>query len=59
MPFKSAILERYPSKTIHNNHIGMTKFSERGPDYRKVYLELDRWIKEMKPEPGSTSEPST
>ena len=59
MPFKSAILEQYPFKTIRDNHVGMTKFGGRDSGYRKISIELKRWIKEMKAKPGSASEPST
>jgi hypothetical protein len=59
VPLKSATLERYPYKTIHDDHINMTKFKGRDSGYAKLSIELKRWIKEMKPEPGSTPEPST
>jgi hypothetical protein len=36
----------------------MTKFKERHSGYTKVSIDLKRWIKEMKPVPGSTPEPS-
>jgi hypothetical protein len=54
---KSAILERYPYKTIHDDHISMTKFKGRDSGYKTVSIELKRWIKEMKLEPGNTPEP--
>ncbi|MCJ1436743.1 hypothetical protein MMC27_006125, partial [Xylographa pallens] len=47
VPSKSAILERYFYATIHADHIGMTKFEGRNNDYRRVYLQLKRWIKQI------------
>ena len=44
VPSKSAILERYPYKTIHADHIGMTKFKEKNNDYNTVALQLKRWM---------------
>ncbi len=62
MPRKSAILERHPYKTIHDDHISMTKFRGRDDGYKKVSIELKRWIKQMpkmKLDPGSISKPNT
>jgi hypothetical protein len=44
---ESAILERYPYKIIHDDHISMTKFKGRDSSYTNVSLELMRWVKEM------------
>lgn len=52
----SASLERYPYKTIHSDHINMTKFRKRDDNYRKVSIELKRWISGMVQEPGSIFE---
>lgn len=43
----SATLERYTYKTIHSDHINMTKFREKDDDYKKVSIELRRWISDM------------
>lgn len=48
VPRNSATLEQYPQKTIHSDHIGMTKFKERDSGYSRIYQELKRWIEEAK-----------
>ncbi|KAI4147729.1 MAG: hypothetical protein LQ340_005415 [Diploschistes diacapsis] len=47
VPPKSATLERYPYVTIHADHVGMTKFKERNNDYKRVALQLKRWMKDL------------
>ncbi|KAI9772504.1 MAG: hypothetical protein M1840_000709 [Geoglossum simile] len=56
VPLPSAILERYPYKTIHSDHINMTKFEKRDDGYKKVYIELKRWVGDAKV-PNIASEP--
>lgn len=46
IPPKLTILERYPHAFIHADEIGMTKFEGRNNDYKNVYLQLKRWIKD-------------
>jgi hypothetical protein len=48
VPKNSATLEQYPHRTIHSDHIGMTKFKERDSGYSRILGELKRWIAEMK-----------
>jgi hypothetical protein len=52
VPRNSATLEQYPQKTIHSDHVGMTKFKERDSGYSRISRELKRWIEEMKSPPG-------
>ena len=47
VPPKSAILERYNYKTIHADHVNMTKFRDKNDDYKKLMLQLKRWINEL------------
>lgn len=45
----SAILSSYTSISVHENHMGMTKFdSEIHPGFVSVTGEIRRWIKELK-----------
>jgi len=53
VPRNSATLEQYPQKTIHSDHISMTKFKKRDSGYSRISQELKRWIEEMKSPPGT------
>lgn len=48
VPKNSATLEQYPYKTIHSDHVRMTRFKERDSGYSRVSGELKRWIAEMR-----------
>ena len=47
VPSKSATLEQYPYVTIHADHIGMTKFKVKNNDYKRIAVQLKRWMKEL------------
>jgi len=48
VPKNSATLEQYPHRTIHSDHISMTKFKKRDGGYSRISGELKRWMAEMK-----------
>ncbi|KAF2431165.1 hypothetical protein EJ08DRAFT_696835 [Tothia fuscella] len=43
VPISSAILESYTYKTIHSDHINMTKFKDRDENYKMLKNEIKRW----------------
>ena len=47
VPSKSATLERYAYKTMHADHINMTKFKDKNDDYKKLMLQLKRWMEKL------------
>ena len=56
VPKASATLDRYPSISIHANHIDMTKFmSDQDPDYRNVVSELRRFTNPVPHQPKEAS----
>ena len=59
VPPKSATLERYSYKTIHSDHINMTRFWKRDDSYQKVSIEIRRWINDMVQDSGRTVELKT
>jgi hypothetical protein len=60
VPYHSAILPQYTAKTIHSDHVNMTKFaSQEDNGYMQVSSELRRWVKGLNPLPGSLPESST
>jgi hypothetical protein len=49
VPKHSAILARYTARTIHSDHVNMTKFANHEDDgYKKISGELRRWVKTLK-----------
>jgi len=50
VPHHSAILPQYTARTIHSDHVNMTKFASREDNgYKQVSSELRRWAKGLKP----------
>jgi len=50
VPSHSATIDGYSSATIHADHINMTKFKERNNDYKKIAVQIKRWMKEASQE---------
>lgn len=56
MPQHSAILPAYGSKSIHANHMDMTKFeSVEDPGFVDVSTTLWRWVRDLANETNATS----
>ncbi|KAI9676686.1 MAG: hypothetical protein M1829_003005 [Trizodia sp. TS-e1964] len=47
VPKESATLEQYPQKTIHSDHIGMTKFKERDSGYLRHVDQNERALEKL------------